>query len=187
MFLWNLKASDLGLSKQTTLTTAPGAPLSNMSKIQCWNLETNPAVDSRFDQLILLFTIATVSMIFKPSWLMSRFTFNMFKKYHTCVLTFTWLVFPPTQYFYLMLFQCWASVVDDGPAWKRQWVNFSCLWVACICISSHADTVINWSNLGWFLGQLRRLCASVKPALFQCLVFAEHGAMHWPLWWLFRR
>ena len=26
-----------------------------------------------------------------------------------------------------MLFQCWASVEDDGPALKQRWVNTSCL------------------------------------------------------------
>ena len=27
-----------------------------------------------------------------------------------------------------MIFQCWASIEDNGPTLKQYWVNASCLW-----------------------------------------------------------
>ena len=33
-----------------------------------------------------------------------------------------------TRYVDPMLFYCWSSVADAGPALKQHWINISCLW-----------------------------------------------------------
>ena len=52
-----------------------------------------------------------------------------------------------------MLFQCWASVEDDGPpTLKQQWVNDSCLLEpGCGPILMSTSVYINISNVGLML------------------------------------
>ena len=58
------------------------------------------------------------------------FAISKFQEYHFATRTIFWsfaLLTQQTRDLHPMLFQCWASVEDGGPALEQHWVNVLCL------------------------------------------------------------
>ena len=60
-----------------------------------------------------------------------------------------------------------ASTGDAGPTFTRHWVG-----VGLHCLTSSPANTRYWTSAGLMLGQRRRWCARIGPALGQHLVFA---------------
>ena len=96
-----------------------------------------------------------------------------------------------TRGIHTMLFQCWPTVFDAGPAMKQHWVNASCLLGSlvdpgiCTRRSTNVGLMLGlrhrlrWrcpgdaqkhgtlTSVGLSLGERRRCLANLKPALVQ--------------------
>ena len=66
-----------------------------------------------------------------------------------------------------MLFQCWPTVSDAGPASNQHWFNASCL-LGCVQPSKHKTFVYHLYNVGPTSNRLVQM-------LYRCFVFAGNS------------